>query len=36
MNLRPWQLWHHDGTAEAGTDEIVTTLESVIKRDPTT
>jgi tetratricopeptide (TPR) repeat protein len=34
MNLRPWQLWHHDGTAEAGTDEIVATLESVIKRDP--
>jgi Flp pilus assembly protein TadD len=34
MNLRPWQLWHHDGTAEAGTDEIVTTLESVIQRDP--
>jgi len=34
MNLRPWQLWHHDGTAEVGTDEIVATLESVIKRDP--
>jgi tetratricopeptide (TPR) repeat protein len=34
MNLRPWQLWHHDGTAEAGTDEIVATLESVIQRDP--
>jgi tetratricopeptide (TPR) repeat protein len=34
MNLRPWQLWHHDGTPEAGTDEIVATLESVIKRDP--
>jgi tetratricopeptide (TPR) repeat protein len=28
-------LWHPDGTAEAGTDEIVATLESVIKRDPT-
>jgi tetratricopeptide (TPR) repeat protein len=34
MNLRPWQLWHHDGTAEAGTEEIVATLESVIQRDP--
>jgi tetratricopeptide (TPR) repeat protein len=34
MDLHPWGLWHHDGTAEAGTEEIVTTLESVIKRDP--
>src|SRR3954469_16849704 len=34
MNLHPWGLWHQDGTAEAGTDEIVATLESVIKRDP--
>jgi tetratricopeptide (TPR) repeat protein len=34
MNLHPWGLWHHDGTPEAGTDEIVATLESVIKRDP--
>ena len=34
MNLRPWQLWHHDGTPEQGTAEIVATLESVIKRDP--
>jgi tetratricopeptide (TPR) repeat protein len=34
MNLHPWGLWHKDGTPEAGTEEIVTTLESVIKRDP--
>lgn len=34
MNLHPWGLWHRDGTPEAGTDEIVATLESVIKRDP--
>ena len=34
MNLHPWGLWHHDGTPEAGTEEIVSTLESVIKRDP--
>src|SRR5580658_2407490 len=34
MNLHPWGLWHTDGTPEAGTDEIVSTLESVIKRDP--
>src|SRR5579863_7411440 len=23
MNLHPWGLWHQDGTAQAGTDEIV-------------
>jgi tetratricopeptide (TPR) repeat protein len=34
MNLHRWGLWHRDGTPEAGTEEIVATLESVIKRDP--
>jgi len=34
MNLHPWGLWHPDGSPEAGTDEIVSTLESVMKRDP--
>src|SRR6516225_8683903 len=34
MNLHPWGLWHLDGTPEVGTEEIVATLESVIKRDP--
>jgi len=34
MNLHPWGLWHTDGSAEAGTEEIVATLESVLKRDP--
>src|SRR6202140_5790316 len=34
MTLHPWGLWHQDGTPEAGTEEIVTTLESVMKRDP--
>jgi tetratricopeptide (TPR) repeat protein len=34
MNLHPWGLWHVDGTPEVGTEEIVSTLESVIKRDP--
>ena len=34
MNLHPWGLWHQDGSPEAGTDEIVSTLESVMKRDP--
>jgi tetratricopeptide (TPR) repeat protein len=34
MDLHPWGLWHLDGTPEAGTEEIISTLESVIKRDP--
>ena len=34
MVLHPWGLWHTDGTPEAGTEEIVATLESVLKRDP--
>jgi tetratricopeptide (TPR) repeat protein len=34
MGLHPWGLWHLDGTPEEGTEEIVTTLESVLKRDP--
>jgi tetratricopeptide (TPR) repeat protein len=34
MNLHPWGLWHADGSPEEGTEEIVATLESVIRRDP--
>jgi tetratricopeptide (TPR) repeat protein len=34
MNLHPWGLWHVDGSPEEGTDEIVATLESVIRREP--
>ena len=34
MNLHPWGLWNHDGTPREGTEEIVATLESVLKRDP--
>jgi len=34
MNLNPWKLWTPDGKAAPGTDEIVTVLESVLKRDP--
>lgn len=33
MNLRPWKLWV-DGKPAEGTEEIVATLESVLKRDP--
>jgi tetratricopeptide (TPR) repeat protein len=34
MNLHPWGLWHVDGSPEVGTEEIVATLESVIRREP--
>lgn len=34
MNLNPWGLWNVDGTPAAGTEEIVATLESVLRRDP--
>jgi tetratricopeptide (TPR) repeat protein len=34
MNLRPWKLYTFDGTPEPGTEEIVATLESVMKRNP--
>ncbi|HCX31232.1 MAG TPA: hypothetical protein DHU55_15915 [Blastocatellia bacterium] len=34
MDLRPWQLWTTDGAPAEGTEEIVATLESVLRRDP--
>src|SRR5437870_369652 len=34
MNLNPWRLSSADGKPAEGTDEIVATLESVLKRDP--
>jgi tetratricopeptide (TPR) repeat protein len=34
MNLNPWKLWSADGKPAEGTDEIVSVLESVLKRDP--
>jgi tetratricopeptide (TPR) repeat protein len=34
MNLHPWGLWNLDGSPREGTEEVVSTLESVIKRDP--
>src|SRR5216684_2966318 len=34
MNLHPWGLWRADGSPEEGTEEIVATLESVIRREP--
>ena len=34
MDLKPWQLWTHDGKPQEGTAEILTVLESVLARDP--
>jgi tetratricopeptide (TPR) repeat protein len=34
MNLRPWQLWTKDGKPAEGTEEIVSVLESVLRRNP--
>ncbi len=34
MDLHPWKFWSHDGKPNEGTTEIVTTLESVLRRNP--
>lgn len=34
MNLRAWKLWKPDGAAAPGTEQILATLEAVMKRDP--
>ena len=34
MDLRPWKFWTADGKPAEGTEEIVSVLESVLKRDP--
>ncbi len=34
MNLRPWDYWRRDGRPYAGTMEFVSTLESVLEREP--
>lgn len=34
MVLKPWQLWNKDGTPAEGTDEIISVLESVLKKSP--
>jgi tetratricopeptide (TPR) repeat protein len=34
MNRRPWKLWSADGVPAEGTEEVVATLESVIRRNP--
>jgi hypothetical protein len=34
MDLSPWNYWTKDGQPTTYTNEIVTTLESVMKRNP--
>ena len=34
MDLRPWDYWTREGLAYPGTDEIISVLESVMKRNP--
>jgi len=34
MDLHPWKLWSLDGRPTEGTEEIVTVLELVLRRDP--
>lgn len=34
MNLTPWQLWNKDGRPSTFTTEIVSVLETAIRRDP--
>jgi tetratricopeptide (TPR) repeat protein len=34
MDLRPWDFWTADGTPKAGTQEILSTLETVLKAHP--
>ncbi|PYS68497.1 MAG: hypothetical protein DMF69_20055 [Acidobacteria bacterium] len=34
MNLRPWKLWTKDGKPAEGTEEIVSVLEGVLRRNP--
>lgn len=34
MNLRPWKLWSADGKPAGGTEEMMSVLESVIRRNP--
>jgi tetratricopeptide (TPR) repeat protein len=34
MDLKPWQYWKEDGTPAEGVENLVTVLESVLRRDP--
>ena len=34
MDLNPWQFWNKDGKPAGGTEEMVSVLESVLRRNP--
>jgi len=34
MDLRPWDLWTPDGTAQPGTEEVLSTLKAVMSTSP--
>ncbi|MBS1821559.1 MAG: hypothetical protein JST61_06240 [Acidobacteria bacterium] len=34
MDLNPWKLWNPDGSAAPHTEEIVSTLQGVLRKDP--
>ena len=34
MNLRPWDQWASDGKPQPGTDEIIATLDAILKLNP--
>ena len=34
MDLRPWNLWTHDGAKQPGTDDLITALELALRADP--
>jgi predicted amidohydrolase/tetratricopeptide (TPR) repeat protein len=34
MDLRPWDLWTHDGRPQPGTDEIMGVLDGVLAKEP--
>jgi tetratricopeptide (TPR) repeat protein len=34
MDLRPWDLWTHDGRPQPGTEEVIRVLESALAREP--
>ncbi|MBI4716408.1 MAG: hypothetical protein HY763_01260 [Planctomycetes bacterium] len=34
MDLRPWDLWTHEGRPQPGTEEIVATLEEALRQSP--
>src|SRR6266850_1687489 len=34
MDLRPWEFWTKDGKPQPGTEEIVSTLEGVLRKHP--